>query len=548
MLYRASLRGRFGSVGALSALGLLLGAAPAGANVTLEADAAAAFDAVVVAEGLQQPVDVAVLPDGKVLVITRQGDVNVYSEPNGEPTTDHITVQSSQAEQGLLGVVIDPDFATNQFVYFYASVASDANNRHQVLRYKLGADGMLGEQTIVINMGLRGPANHNGGALDIHDGNLYIGVGDTGANAATPQNHFGSCLNIANGKVLRVSLADDTLGEPTADNPLVNETMVSGCESTSGGDNGAFEMFAPEKRIFAWGFRNPFRLWVDSQTGKVWVGDVGEQKREEISIVEKGKHYGYPFEEGTVIYNQSFKPQGGCMGLTPGTPCVPPAYDWDRNPQGSSIGGRILDGCGWPAPWKSRYIFGDYDKGSIWTLDVNAARDGVVADSVKEFASADGPTSFRMGTDNALYISEASGGNVVRLTAKGMAAAPDACPAINDGPPGNMGGGGAGGGGNPSAGSSGGGNPPSGGNGNVGGVPAAGGKPGNPSAGTSNNGTAGTSNNNPGSSGSGATGGNGGGDGCGCRVAGSGSSALAFAALAGALGVSLLRRRGARRS
>ncbi|HYJ08472.1 MAG TPA: hypothetical protein VEX18_05670, partial [Polyangiaceae bacterium] len=71
MLHRASLRGRFVSVAALGALGLLLGAAPAGAAITLAGDAATAFETTVMAEGLTQPTDVAVLPDGKVLVITR---------------------------------------------------------------------------------------------------------------------------------------------------------------------------------------------------------------------------------------------------------------------------------------------------------------------------------------------------------------------------------------------------------------------------------------------------------------------------------------------
>lgn len=535
MSNRRPLRIRFSSLGVLVALGVSLVAAPARAAVQLSASAAEAFDVTVQAEGLSQPVDVAVLPNGHVVVITRTGDVLVYAEPNGEPTEAHIDVLSGQDEQGLLGVVLDPSFATNRFVYFYASVNQEQANRHQVLRYTLGEDGQLGERQVVVSMGLRGPANHNGGALDIHDGNLYLGVGDTGANNTPPSNKFGTCLNIANGKVLRVSLAEATLGQPAEGNPLLDQTMVTGCDSPGG----ALGMREPEKRIYAWGFRNPFRLWVDPTSGKLWVGDVGEETREEVSVGDSG-HYGYPFVEGTTEYNQAFKPENGCMGITPATPCTPAAYDWPRGGGGTAIGGRILDGCGWPEEWRSRYIFADYVQNDVWTIEVNANRDGVVPGSVEDFASANGPVAFRMGTDNALYIVEARGGTVTRVTAKGVPATPGSCAGVNDLPDdGPVGGGGSGG--NGTAGSPAGGDAPGAGNGPGGGAPSAG-STGNPSGGS--NASAGSGN--ASGAASGAPDGDSGG--CGCRVAGQGGSfALGLASLAGVLGVTLLRRRRQRR-
>lgn len=531
----------------LGTLGLLAAAAPAQA-ATLAADAAAAFDGAAYVEGLGDATDAASLPDGRLVVIERSG--NVYTKPvgAGEPLEAHVDVNAGHGEQGLLGVVADPAFATNQFLYFYASVGDGANgaNRHHILRYKLGADGKLTDMKTVVSMGLNGPANHNGGALDIYGGNLYIGVGDTGANSTPPSNKFSSCLNQANGKVLRVSLAEATLGQAVADNPLVGVAMATGCTSTGG----AFVMSAPDTRIFAWGFRNPFRLWVDRTNGKVWVGDVGETTREEITITGKGNHNGYPFWEGTTEYNQAFKPaNGGCMGMTPATACVAPVFDWARASAGTSIGGRILDGCGWPAAWKSRYIFGDHEQGKVWTLDVNAGRDGVVANSRKDFANTNNIRALRMGTDNALYMVEKS--VVTRVTAKGSTTTAGSCTAVN-GPDEPVGGGGSGAGG-----ASGGGNGNAGagttaGSGNEGGNSATGGgglgstglggKPSTPSAGTS--GTtpeAGTSGNSAGAGNGGDSGDSGG---CGCRMVGmNGSSALALGALVSALGVVLARRR-----
>lgn len=532
---------------ALAASIVALAPSPARA-LTLAAEAAADFDAAVAADSLSNPTDVAILPDGRFVVLEKLGTVKTYTPGMDDPATDTIPlVTGNQNEQGLLGIVADPDFANNQFLYIYASVVQDQKNRHQVRRYKLGADGKLGDMKPVINMGLWGPANHNGGGISIYKGNLYVGVGDTGKNNATPHNHIASCLNLANGKVLRVSLAEETLGEPPADNPLVDVAMVSGCEDSSANDQAPFSMVAPDKRIYAWGLRNPFRLWADPQTGKVWTGDVGESKEEEISIVEKGKHYGYPFVEGKVAYTQqqqAFQPDGACMGLTPAVPCEAPVFSYNTKngaDGGSVMAGRILDGCGWPDVWKSRYIFGDHEQGKVWTLDVNAARDGVVDGSLKEFASANGVVAMKLGTDNALYIVERAAGRVTRITAK---AAPEAtansCPTV-DLPPNGAGGGGNGAGGG--AGQSGGGQASGGSSSDSAGTSNGAGNPG--AGGTGNPGSAGSSSSAGGSSSGGGGGGSKDDSGCGCRVAGGGGSAALFLlGAAGLLGLGLARRRG----
>lgn len=538
--------------GALSALGLVLATATsAHAAVTLTGDAATAFEAKPFQTGLNTPTDLAVLPDGRVIIIQKSGDIATVPAGGGDPIEDHINV-STNSEQGLLGIIPDPNFATNQYIYVYADNPNSQADRHQILRYKFGADSKLGTKTVVVDMGLEGPANHDGGGIDIYGGNLYMGVGDTGANASPPTNHYGSCLNKGNGKVLRVSIADATLGQPPADNPLVDVPMVTGCDSTGG----AFKMVAPDKRIYAWGFRNPFRLWVDKTTGKVWVGDVGEVTREEIDIVQMGKHHGYPFREGAKDWAQNFAPQGECMGMTPASECIAPVFDYDRTGKDSSvIGGRILDGCDWPAVWKSRYIFGDYNQHKLWTLDVNATRDGVVANSQKDFATTGGVIGMRMGTDNALYVLEDTGGTVTRITATGSTSTANSCPAVNADPTSPSGGGGAPSGGAAAGGTAAGGNASTAGQTSSAGATSAGGSGGTSSAGSSST-TAGTGNNTAGSgtsvtpgggtSANGASSGDSGG--CGCQVVGApGRAALGFGALLAVFGLGLRRRRGQQR-
>src|SRR6185503_3053076 len=251
------------------------------------------------------------------------------------------------SEKGLLGVVAHPDVASNNTFFFYVSNGSDSNDKHRVYRGVLAAN-----DTLTIDManpviaeaagngpGLRGPANHDGGGLFIHDGQLYVGVGDTGANATPPTNKYSSCLNLGNGKILRVNLD----GSVPMDNPLVGETMVTSCTSTGG----AWATAAPDTRVFAWGFRNPWRFWIDPHTDLMWIGDVGEVTREEISVGTGNQHYGYPFNEGTTMYGQ-LAGKDCTTGFVPARECTPPVHDYGHSAGANCvIGGIIPEGCGW---------------------------------------------------------------------------------------------------------------------------------------------------------------------------------------------------------
>ena len=573
----------------LAALGLW--ADPAQAALTLSTDAAADLEVKVLAMGLSQPTDVAELPDGRVVITQRLGDVVVVDKNGDQIESGTIMVYPEFGEQGLLGVVADPDFATNHYLYFYASAGTtsdDPKNKHKVFRIVLGDDGMLGERTTIIDKGLRasrssvdgGASNHNGGGLQIYKGKLFLSVGDTGHNKTPPNNELGTCLNATNGKILRVNLD----GSVPDDNPLSNETMVTGCDDW----NTATKDEAPEKKIFAWGFRNPYRFWIDPMTSRMWIGDVGETTKEEVSVGSpidgtgagaKGEHFGWPFAEGTTKYTQSF-PAASCMDVKPARDCVPPVYDYGHGMNNNCvIGGLIPDGCGWKAPWNARYLFGDNGSGRIWYLDVNADRSGVTSTTTKDFASSQGVGSFRMGANGTLYIAEVSGGVVDKITPKGLD------PAMCGGSSGGTGGMGAGGAaagstssGGVAGGSSGGisnggnaGSAPTGGRTGTsggGGVPASGGSGtgGAPTGGSSaakggtgpamgGTSTAGTT----ASGGSTATAGNGAanaagsggssGDdksGCGCRVGGDAPSSTSLMALSGLLGLMAFRRRRSR--
>jgi glucose/arabinose dehydrogenase len=408
-------------IAALGFAGLALQARPALAQ--LEPDAAMKFDISDYAQGLTQPTDIAWLRDGRAVITQKGGNIAVRRPDGtlivaaGRPPG----MVDSASEKGLLGVVADPD-APNVF-YFYASLGNDTLNKHKVLKATLNQNNTFTfDPKLLISDGLQGPANHDGGGLVIFQKQLYISVGDTGANASPPNNKYGSCLNRANGKILRLNL-DGTVPN---DNPLSDLTTVTGC-ATENRASGDFGMFPPDKRIFAWGFRNPFRFWIDPMTGRLWIGDVGESIRESVHVGGKGQHFGWPFQEGTRRHPP--RPAwsvGDCDEMVPSTPCTPPVFDYaNSGARGDNciIGGLIPDGCGWPEDFKTRYFFGDNGSGTVWTLEVRPDRLGVMANSRKVFGRVPGLVTFRMGPDSSLYAVSVSQRRVARITPKNQPAA-----------------------------------------------------------------------------------------------------------------------------
>ena len=434
---------------------VLVGAASRVASAdTWDPTVTAAFDISDYVTGLGQVTDFRFLPDGRMIIVEKDGASHTRLADGTLVDAGSFPV-NTVSEQGLLGVEVDPAFATNHKLFFYYSAAASAggtnDDRHRVVSMTLKADNTLdftSEQILV--RGLHGPANHDGGGLALGpDGMLYIGVGDTGCNSNTapdppytPTNFFGTCLSNGNGKILRVALD----GSIPSDNPLAGLTAVSACGT--GGACGAeatnpasIPNAAPRTEIYAWGFRNPWRFWFEPTTNKLWVADVGEISYEEIDIVEKGKHMGWPWREATHGW-----PNSKCQEIVPNVgDCVDPVYECSHSATTATEdgdcqsinGGLIVDSCTWSAPFKGLYYFGDNSRGTLWTVQPTAARDGIVKGSRKQIGKLAGavPVSIRGGPDGNLYIA-ALPGRIIRLAPKTPATCPPGTDAGTDaGPP-----------------------------------------------------------------------------------------------------------------
>jgi len=465
--------------------------------------------------GLSQPTSIAFLPDGRLLIAEKAGLLRVRTAAGTLVNAATFPVDAAGNERGLLNVLPHPEFASNRrlFVYYTAGAAADPGNR--LVTVELGTNDQvdLGTQEVLIE-GLYAENNHDGGALALYRNFLFLGVGDaTGPLRA-------NCLTSGNGKILRI----DVSGSVPADNPLIGRD-VTACEGK----------VAARPDIFAWGLRNPWRFWADPSTGNLWVGDVGDGAYEEIDVVPKagGVHLGWPHREADhPLPGQNADVTACASDSAGGGNCLEPVHTCGRPDCESITGGLILDACEWPASLEGRYVFGDYNTRSLWTLGVNGTRTDVVGERVPlARAEGSGPVHF-VEHQGALYaLMFAGSGHVTRIAPRTPDAACSGSGGAGAGGSSNDAGATAGGsssGGNSSAGS------PAGGTASSAG--GASGASGRPPGSTPTSGSAGDAAGDPP--------GNGGGSGC--RIGGRAQGVLLAALAVSGVAFFLRRRRGRR--
>ncbi len=408
--------------------------------------------------GLNGPVAAEFLPDGRLVIIQQSGQIRVRPAAGGALISAGTIAVNVSGERGLLGLAVDPQFATSNRLYFYYSAANNeggtSDARHRV------AWATIDPVTSIVDVagrtdiltGMHGPANHNGGGIGFGpDGYLYVGVGDTGCNCncapGTADNWFPTCLTNLSGKILRI----DRDGGIPATNPLVGLAAVPACGanarpegSQTNGCNAPLyqtQTGAPRTEIYNWGFRNPWRFaWDPLPPFSLWIGDVGEVTWEEITIsTGPGQHHGWPFREGA--HGDAVT---SCSAATPQAvgDCVEPAYEYAHgNGSGSVSGGVFTTHCSWPQNYQGLYWLSDYttDQRAVWSLTPNAGRTGVVANSrANIITNAEGVVHFANGPDGALYLVNANAGQVWRLAPMNPAVCPPADAGVPDTGPGPM--------------------------------------------------------------------------------------------------------------
>ena len=435
-------------------LSMLLGGIQTAAGVVpgdCSASQDASFEKVTLDDNTSNPMMLDVAADGRVFYIDRLGDVKVV-QPNGSVVTaGHLNVFTAN-ESGLLGIALDPDFATNNWVYLYHSPAT-GGNIDRLSRFTVKPDStldMASEKAVLDVPVQRSQCCHHGGGMvfDKETGDLWLANGDNtnpfASDGYAPidersgRSDWDAQKSSANtndlrGKVLRIHPEDDgtyTIPEGNLFPPGTAQTK-------------------PE--IYAMGFRNPFRIGIDPVTHKLMVADYGPdagtanpnrgpENTVEWNLLNGPGNYGWPLCIGNNVPYNDYDFATGTSGAkfncanpvnnspnNTGLTNLPPAiaatvdYHYAANPLFPELGGGGAPMAGpvyrydealnsdrkWPAYWDGKAIFAEWNQNKLYSFQLNEDGSELVdINQIFKTVTMLKPMDMKFGPDGALYMIE----------------------------------------------------------------------------------------------------------------------------------------------
>lgn len=375
---------------------------------------------------MTEPTALAFTPDGRMLITTQPGQLRVYKDGALLPTPalNLGAVICDNSERGLLGVAVDPQFASNRYIYLYYTFKKNGvcttgqadSPVNRVARFTLPDSNVVdpASQLVLIDNIASWNGNHNAGDLGFgKDGKLYISVGDGGCDYAPP-NNCASGNDAARerftllGKILRINPD----GSVPGDNPFLGPNSAR-CNVTGS--------TAPDKicqETFAWGLRNPFRIAFDPNAPgtRFFINDVGQNTTEEIDEAVAGADYGWNICEGPYRTGSTSTP---CN--QPGTTLPIHSYPGSSGCR-SITGGAFVPAGVWPDTYRNGYLFGDYRCGKIFLLKPNGQGGYTRSDFLTDMG-VDSAVHLEFGpygTTQALYYTTYVGGQVRRISFQGQ--------------------------------------------------------------------------------------------------------------------------------
>lgn len=339
----------------------------------------------VVAKGLANPWGLQFLPDGRMLVTERVGNLRIVDK-DGKASAPIAGVPQVHArgQGGLLDVRLAPDYPTSGTIYLsYSEPRGAGSSATTVVKARLvtgspGVPAMLVDLAAIFRQEpARGTSHHYGSRIvPAADGTLFITTGDRGAGdlAQDPL--------VTIGKIIRVNPD----GSIPADNP--KQQGVAG-------------------RIWSSGHRNVQGAAIDPATGRLWTVEHGARGGDELNRPEAGKNYGWP----VISYGRNY--DGSKIGIgTAKEGFEQPVYYWD--PSIATSGLAIYDGALFPG-WKGNLLVGGLAGARLSRLVVEGGK--VTAEEIVLADRGDRIRDVRVGPDGAVYLLvDESDGTILRLS------------------------------------------------------------------------------------------------------------------------------------
>ena len=352
----------------------------------------------------------------RLFVLEKEGRIQVIpnlASPSKSVFLDLSGKVNAVREGGLLGLAFHPNYRENRYVFvFYtlSTTSSAGSGLHDRLsRFQISSSNTNqvdpASEVVLINQ-YDEYDTHNAG--DLHfgpDGYLYISLGDEGGggdrhnNSQRIDKDFYSAIARIDIDKKPGNLAPNPHPSSSSnysipsDNPFIGRTSFNGI---------AVDPAKVRTEFWAVGFRNPWRMSFDPVTWNLYVGDVGQDAREEIDLIVKGGNYGWKYREGSASYS----------GTPPaGVTFVDPIFDYSHSTGQSVTGGLIYRGTRMPELY-GEYIFGDYVAGSVWAVRFENGN----ASDFRRLSGASGPAAFGSDPRNGdILIAETSANRVRRL-------------------------------------------------------------------------------------------------------------------------------------
>ncbi len=332
----------------------------------------------VVAEGFERPVWIGAPPDDRdhLWVVEQAGKIWKLDARTGEKANSPVLDISSRVsrrgnEEGLLGLAFPADFATSGRFYINYTGNDETTYIQRIHARGPEFDAVDDSKSETLFEFKQPWRNHNGGWLGFGpDGYLYVGTGDGGA--ANDPHGNGQKLDTLLGKLLRVDVSPERSIKIPPDNPFVGREGALG-------------------HIWAYGLRNPWRCSFDRKTGDLWIGDVGQNRWEEINFVPadegSGANFGWRQREGN-------RKTPGVGGARP-EGAIDPVYVYDHG-TGPRDGLSVTGGYVYRGPIRElqgRYIFADYQNRRIWSFVLKAGKTSDFQDHTDDWQ----PQNHRIG-------------------------------------------------------------------------------------------------------------------------------------------------------
>jgi glucose/arabinose dehydrogenase len=360
-----------------------------------------------ITDNLELPVGFDFAPDGRIFILEKAGRIKIWKDGvlYARPLLDIRDEVNEFVDRGLLGIAVDPQFVRNGYIYLsyvYDPPGAVKDNEEprmgRIVRYTVSGDvARPNSAQIILDDFTSDTQQHSVGSLRFApDGALFASFGDGALSQGVQALSLrAQKLDNIQGKLLRI----DTNGNGLKGNPFFDEKNPRSARS----------------RIWAYGFRNPFRFSVHPQTGVPYVGDVGWNTYEWLMRATPGANFGWPCVEGS-DNSPDYQSKPECTGVTAASTARKEIVYPHAGAPASITGGGFNLGAHFPDDTQGDLFFADYSKYFVRRAKLDSQ--GSVTGVFDVIGNIGEPVDLQFGRDGALYVMSYQSRGFMRIRVK----------------------------------------------------------------------------------------------------------------------------------